>query len=131
MAVGVLVKASLRSTPHSTLTSNPLSKSCDGQLSNSEIPGQSSASPNRRHVGSRLHSAAPSLSSAELDAEPDAELDAEPDEEPDEVVEEASIGLDFRFSPSMAAFTLVIAAMDGRFPSKTPQSNPLSKRYYA
>lgn len=123
MAVGVLVKASLRSTPHSTLTSNPLSKSCDGQLSNSEIPGQSSASPNRRHVGSRLHSAAPSLSSAELDAEPDAE--------PDEVVEEASIGLDFRFSPSMAAFTLVIAAMDGRFPSKTPQSNPLSKRYCA
>ena len=127
MAVGVLVKASLRSTPHSTLTSNPLSKSCDGQLSNSEIPGQSSASPNRRHVGSRLHSAAPSLSSEELDAEPDAELDAELDE----VVEEASIGLDFRFSPSMAAFTLVIAAMDGRFPSKTPQSNPLSKRYYA
>ena len=123
MAVGVLVKASLRSTPHSTLTSNPLSKSCDGQLSNSEIPGQSSASPNRRHVGSRLHSAAPSLSSAEPDAEPD--------EEPDEVVEEASIGLDFRFSPSMAAFTLVIAAMDGRFPSKTPQSNPLSKRYCA
>ena len=123
MAVGVLVKASLRSTPHSTLTSNPLSKSCDGQLSNSEIPGQSSASPNRRHVGSRLHSAAPSLSSAELDAELDAE--------PDEVVEEASIGLDFRFSPSMAAFTLVIAAMDGRFPSKTPQSNPLSKRYCA
>ena len=119
MAVGVLVKASLRSTPHSTLTSNPLSKSCDGQLSNSEIPGQSSASPNRRHVGSRLHSAAPSLSSAELDAELD------------EVVEEASIGLDFRFSPSMAAFTLVIAAMDGRFPSKTPQSNPLSKRYCA
>lgn len=127
MAVGVLVKASLRSTPHSTLTSNPLSKSCDGQLSNSEIPGQSSASPNRRHVGSRLHSAAPSLSSAEPDAEPDAELDAELDE----VVEEASIGLDFRFSPSMAAFTLVIAAMDGRFPSKTPQSNPLSKRYCA
>ena len=123
MAVGVLVKASLRSTPHSTLTSNPLSKSCDGQLSNSEIPGQSSASPNRRHVGSRLHSAAPSLSSAELDAELDAE--------PDEVVEEASIGLDFRFSSSMAAFTLVIAAMDGRFPSKTPQSNPLSKRYCA
>ena len=123
MAVGVLVKASLRSTPHSTLTSNPLSKSCDGQLSNSEIPGQSSASPNRRHVGSRLHSTAPSLSSAELDAELDAE--------PDEVVEEASIGLDFRFSPSMAAFTLVIAAMDGRFPSKTPQSNPLSKRYCA
>lgn len=127
MAVGVLVKASLRSTPHSTLTSNPLSKSCDGQLSNSEIPGQSSASPNRRHVGSRLHSAAPSLSSAELDAEPDAE----PDAELDEVVEEASIGLDFRFSSSMAAFTLVIAAMDGRFPSKTPQSNPLSKRYCA
>ena len=110
MAVGVLVKAGLHSTPPSTTTSNPRSKSCDGQLSNSEIPGQSSASPNRRLVGSRLHSAAPS-------PEPGLE----------ELIEEASA----RFSASIAAFTLIIAAMDGRFPSKTPQSNPLSKRYCA
>lgn len=120
MAVGVLVKAGLHSTPPSTSTSNPRSKSCDGQLSNSEIPGQSSASPNRRLVGSRLHSAAPS-------PEPGAEPGAEPEPDLEELIEEASA----RFSASIAAFTLIIAAMDGRFPSKTPQSNPLSKRYCA